>query len=96
MKLLRRRGQSIGEYAILLGIVLGAIFAVQHYIRNRIMGTIQAKADLFAGTSTAGAKGTGVSTVSESVSDSTLDYETLLKGKVQSGSQAKSTVTVTP
>ena len=45
MTLLRRRGQSTGEYAILFAIVLGAVFAVQNYLRNRIAGTIKAETD---------------------------------------------------
>jgi len=36
MKLLSRRAQSTGEYAILVTIVLGAVIAVQNAVRNRI------------------------------------------------------------
>ena len=45
MKLISKRGQTIGEYAILFGIVLGAVIAMQGYIRQRIAGTIQQEAD---------------------------------------------------
>jgi len=50
MKLISKRGQSIGEYAILFGIVLGAVIAMQGYIRQRIAGTIQVEADNYGTT----------------------------------------------
>jgi len=48
MKLVSRRGQSTGEYAILFAIVLGAVIGMQNYIRNRIAGRLQLEADEYA------------------------------------------------
>lgn len=47
MKLLRNRGQSTGEYVVLSMLVLGAVIAMQNYVRNRIAGGIQAQADAY-------------------------------------------------
>lgn len=50
MTLLRRnkRAQSTGEYAILFAIVLGGVFAMQGYVRNRISAGIQNRADVYS------------------------------------------------
>lgn len=50
MNLLNRRGQSTGEYAILFAIVLGAVIAMQNYVRNRIAGRLQIQADAYSTT----------------------------------------------
>ncbi|MCH6550932.1 MAG: hypothetical protein IH804_02825 [Planctomycetes bacterium] len=71
MKLLQKRGQSIGEYAILLGIVLGAVFAVQNYIRNRIAGGVQATATYYFDGSTM-ASDEKITSLSSSVSQSDM------------------------
>ena len=47
MKLLRNRGQSTGEYAVLFALVLGAVIAMQNYVRNRIAGGIRDQADAY-------------------------------------------------
>ena len=47
MMLLGKRGQQIGEYAVLLGIVLGAVVAVQAVIRNQIAKGIKGRADVY-------------------------------------------------
>ena len=44
MRRVSTRGQSIGEYAILFAIVLGAIVAMQAFVRDRIAGKIQNEA----------------------------------------------------
>jgi len=43
--ILKRRGQSTGEYAVLFAIVLGAIVMMQQYVRDRIAGSVQKQAD---------------------------------------------------
>ena len=63
MTLMTKRGQSIGEYAILFAIVLGAIIAMQNYVRNRIAQRIQTQADAYSAV--------GVAIVSGSDSTST-------------------------
>lgn len=99
MKLLRRNGQSIGEYAIMLGIVLGAVFSVQNYIRNRILGGIQATAEYYHDPEkTAEAvidKDFTVTTKSSSLSQSTATFSKSTKGVTSSGSLGKST-TINP
>ena len=73
MKLVRRRGQSIGEYAILFAIVLGAVVAMQNYIRNRIAGAIKVETDAYFNSSalwvnaSAGATRTNTETWSNTV-----------------------------
>ena len=48
MNLLKgKRAQSTGEYAILFAIVLGAVIAIQGYVRNRIAGGIQNQANAY-------------------------------------------------
>lgn len=44
-KLSARRGQSMGEYAILFAIVLGAAIAMQQYVKVRLQGAIKQGAD---------------------------------------------------
>jgi len=53
MKTLTKRGQSTGEYAILFAIVLGAVFAVQNFVRHNIAGNLKQHADQYL-TNTAG------------------------------------------
>lgn len=47
MRILRNRGQSTGEYAVLFALVLGAVIAMQNYVRNRIAGGIRDQADAY-------------------------------------------------
>ncbi len=85
-----RRGQSIGEYAILFAIVLGAVVAMQTYVRDRLAGAIKAKANVFAGGATEALEQT-----THSVQTSTADMVVPAKGSVTSDSQA-SQHTVSP
>ena len=97
MKLLRRNGQSIGEYAIMLGIVLGAVFSVQNYIRNRILGGIQATAEHYHAPGSTAAVTIDdefrVTTESSSRSQSTVNFTEAVKGESTSGSLGTSTTT---
>ena len=68
MKLLKKRAQSTGEYAILFAIVLGGVIAMQNYARNRIAGGIQKSADNYLTAITGAAKAT---ITQDSTSDST-------------------------
>ena len=88
----RRNGQSIGEYAILLGIVLGAVFAIQNFIRNRIAGCVQQQADTFAVGGIAG-QVVQIKTKSDSVSTADAKFSSSGKGTVEAGSRAKSETT---
>ena len=45
MTILCRRGQSTGEYAVLFAIVLGAVMAMQNFVRDRIEGKIKEQAN---------------------------------------------------
>ena len=47
MKRFNERGQQIGEYAVLLGIVLGGVVAGQAVIRTQISKGINARATVY-------------------------------------------------
>ncbi len=72
MKLLNSRGQSTGEYAILFAIVLGAVIAMQNYVKNRIAAGIRGQADTYA--AAAGGVAAGITTTgnSDSNADATM------------------------
>ncbi len=82
MKLLRNRGQSTGEYAILFAIVLGAVIAMQNYVRNRIAGGIQSRANTYM--TTVGGSQFDVQTSSDQVSSSSATMTTGTSGTVGS------------
>ena len=46
MKLMTQRGQSMGEYAVLFAIVLGAVVGLQGFLRARLRGEIEQAAAL--------------------------------------------------
>jgi len=43
-----RRGQSVAEYAILVGVVVAAIVGMQVYVKRSLQGKVKAVADSFA------------------------------------------------
>lgn len=93
MRLISRRGQSTGEYAILFAIVLGAVVAMQNYIRNRLTGTLRAGADNYltaAAIAVPGAKAIAPDQTSTSSSDTWLDLDSTGKGDAGSGSGSRS------
>ncbi len=51
----QRRGQSTAEYAILIGVVIGALVAMQTYVKRGAQGRIKAVVDSY----TAGSVGSG-------------------------------------
>jgi Ca2+-binding RTX toxin-like protein len=53
-----RKGQSTGEYALVFAIVLGAIVAMQTYVKRELQGRVKDGADYMA-TNTAGMGSTG-------------------------------------
>ncbi len=88
-----RRGQSIAEYAVLIGLVLGAVLAMQNYIRVRIAGAIKNKADAYATSSGAG-NGFTVNRSSDSLSNTNLGMTTATTGTVNAISNGTSVTTV--
>lgn len=87
MTLLNRKGQSTGEYAVLFAVVLGAVIAMQSYVRNRIAGGIQSQADLYS-TSVGGTATPGITTVSSNNATTTAtmtDANTGTVGQVGGG-----------
>ena len=45
---LNRKGQSTGEYALVFAIILGAIIAMQTYVKRAIQGRVKSGADFMA------------------------------------------------
>ena len=95
MRLISRKGQSTGEYAILFAIVLGAVVAMQNYIRNRLTGTLQAGADNYLTTvqaipELADAKAVAPDQKTTSSSDTWLDLNNAGVGDAGSGSGSRS------
>lgn len=87
MKLLDKRGQNTGEYAILFAVVLGSIVAMQSYVKGRIAGKIQTEADKFS-TATYNAPQDG-----GGHSDSTLDFTSAGAGSVTQKGGGTQTIT---
>ncbi len=87
MKLMTKRGQSIGEYAILFAIVLGAVIAMQNYVRNRISEKIKEQADAYSGT------GVAIVSGSDSTSTTRATMTDAANGTVGGDSRGTSTVT---
>lgn len=86
MRLLSRRAQSTGEYAILFAIVLGAVIAMQNYVRNRVAGALQGAADTYQ-TSTGGGA-VAMTRESDSLSASSADMTTANQGTFRSDSDS--------
>lgn len=45
LKLLNRKGQNTAEYAILIAVVIGAIIAMQLYVKRGLQGKVRAVTD---------------------------------------------------
>ena len=94
MKLLHKRGQSMGEYAILFAIVLGAVVAMQNYIKTRISAKIQAATGLY--TAAGSASGLNALTLTmnvttDSKSTTSAGMTNVRAGTLRSDSNATST-----
>jgi len=91
-----RRGQSMGEYAILFAIVLGAAIAMQQYVKSRLQGAVAFRAQDYS--NSAGMAGAGFNTFepdreTDSVSDTGLAMTSVNAGNVTIDSQSDTTVT---
>ena len=84
----KQRGQSIGEYAILFAIVLGAVVAMQRYVSNRLAGAIQGQADSYV--STTGSSAIELQTGSRSESIQSSEMDSAEKGKLGTSGTSKS------
>ena len=90
MKLVSQRGQSTGEYAILFAIVLGAVLAMQNFVRNRIAGGLEAQTNAYVATVGAG---TGqLSSGGTSDSTSTMTMTSALAGTAKVDGTGASTI----
>jgi len=88
----RRKGQSLAEYGIIVGIVLAAVFAMGPYIKERIQGGIQFHADNYFTQTGAGAVyNANVTQDSESMGNVTLT--TAYDGNVTTSGDTKSKTT---
>ena len=63
----RNRGQSMLEYFILIGIIMGALFAMQAYMKRGVQGKMRASADQISneGTYSPGATQSDIITTKE-------------------------------
>jgi len=91
MRRLCKRGQSTGEYAILFAIVLGAVIAVQNYVRNRIAGGLKHYSDDYLNVV---GNGTSINTAnlnrsSSSTSSSRATMTSASSGNITSGSDSR-------
>lgn len=91
MKLLSKRGQSTGEYAILFAIVLGAVLAMQNFVRNRIAGGIEAQTNAYV--AAVGAGSGSLESRGDSDSTSTMDMDGALTGAAHTEGFGDSTLT---
>ena len=93
MRILRKRnGQSIAEYAVLIGLVLGAVLAMQHYIRKRIAGAIKAQADNYATNAQWDASIDLAGRTTNSVTDANMAMSSSADGTVTINSQGNSVI----
>lgn len=92
MDITSRRGQSIGEYAVLIGLVLAAAVAVSPVIRNRIQAAIEARGATYTAVAGgAGATGTpGITMSDNSESEGTQDMTRAGLGTLRSRSGSTS------
>lgn len=63
MGMINRRGQSVAEYAVLLGLVIGAFVTMQVYARRGLQARVKSGTDALTGpttTITAGSSGSAV------------------------------------
>lgn len=88
--LTNRRGQSTGEYAILFGIVLGAVVMMQVFIRNSIAGGLQGAGNQYRTNLGALYTDPAVTRTSDSESTSEAAMESAIKGDVKSLSTSRS------
>jgi len=95
MRLLKSRGQSTGEYAILFAIVLGAVIGMQNYIRNQIAGALKNEADEFR-TATGSGDAVTIDRTSDSLAASRTAMTDANTGSVRSDSASAQVTTVNP
>ena len=93
MKRMNRRGQSIGEYAILFAIVLGAVVAMQNFVRNRIAGQIAAEGNIYLSQAGNNVNIYKANQTSESSSSSNIAMTDADNGQVGSASRGTSNTT---
>jgi len=92
MRRLNRRAQSTGEYAVLFAIVLGAVIAVQSYVRNRISTGLEFAANSYLTTVANGATVANINRSSSSTSTARSTMTTAGTGNLTSGSDSRQVV----
>ncbi len=90
MKLLSKRGQSTGEYAVLFAIVLGAVIAMQNYVRNRIAAGLRGQADAYE--AAVGGTAAGITSASDNTSTQTATMTDALTGRLGQTGTGTSTI----
>ena len=86
-----RRGQSTGEYAILFGIVLGAVVMMQVFIRNSIAGGLQGAGNNYRANLGALYTDPTITRTSDSDQKSQAEMDSAIKGAVASHGTSTST-----
>jgi len=93
------RGQSLGEYAILFAIVLGAAIAIQNIVKTRLQGAVIGVSDAYTVAATGaggyGAMGVNATTASNSASNTGYAMSTATTGSVTLDSNGTTTRTET-
>lgn len=87
-----RKGQSIGEYAILFAVVLGAVVAMQRYVSNRLAGTTKTWTDNYQ-TSSESQGSQVIETSSDSTSSATASMSSAAAGTLGQTGVSKSKIT---
>lgn len=82
------RGQSIGEYAVLLAIILGAVVGMQALVRNRVAGAIDSRSNAYMSEAGGGAGAQDLKRASQSTSTARSTMTSSRAGDVKTGSKA--------
>jgi hypothetical protein len=73
--MIRKKGQSTAEYAILIGLIIAAIVAIQPYVKRTLQGKYKTEADNFTTTLGSQLNDSGLSLVVTEVVDPETQFE---------------------
>lgn len=81
------RGAHMTEYVMVFGVVLGAVFAMGPYIKDRLSGSIQNAADQYS--TTAGGGTYRPDQVAQSESENTIALNDAYTGEIRSETEGR-------